>query len=67
MFQTARFKFPRLEHRHGDSWHEMHDVTPEHSPAESDPERNWARARIFRCGSCDDEVRVVTREDTSGR
>lgn len=59
MFQLSQFELARLEHHHGgDEWHEMHDVTPAHDPAESDPERQWSRGRIYRCSVCEDEIRV---------
>jgi hypothetical protein len=60
VFQLAQLELARLEHNHGgDDWHEMHDVTPAHDSAETDPEREWARGRIYRCGTCNDEIRVV--------
>ncbi|MDP8905167.1 MAG: hypothetical protein M3N29_07610 [Chloroflexota bacterium] len=62
-----RTELARVEHRHGASWHEMHDVTPEHDPAEGDVERTWARARILRCATCEEEVRVVGRADGTPR
>lgn len=54
-----RAEVARVEHRHGDAWHGMHDISPEHDSAESDVERTWARGRIFRCDSCADEIRIV--------
>ena len=48
----------RVEHRHGSEWKRMEETGP-HSPADSDAERSWARGRIFRCTTCDDEIRVV--------
>jgi len=54
-----RAEVARVEHRHGNSWHAMHEMTPEHDPAEADVERTWSRSRIFRCASCEDEIRVV--------
>ena len=59
MFQMQAFELARLEHAHGDEWHEMHDVTPEHDSAEEDPERQWSHGRIFRCKTCDEEIRVT--------
>ena len=45
-----------MEHRHGDRWVPM---TPErHGPAEHDPERDWARGRVYRCELCDEWIRV---------
>ncbi len=60
MFQWAQFELARLEHHHGDNdWHEMQEVTPAHDAAESDPERQWGTGRIFRCTTCEDEIRVL--------
>jgi hypothetical protein len=47
----------RVEHRHGDEWHRM-EPAPGHDAAATDRERAWARGRIFRCTSCDDEITV---------
>jgi hypothetical protein len=59
VFQSAQFELSRLEHHHGgDSWHDMYEVSEAHDSAESDPERQWARGRIFRCSTCEDEIRV---------
>ena len=60
MFQSAAFELARLEHHHGgDSWHDMEEVSASHDPAESDPERDWSRGRIYRCTTCEDEIRVI--------
>lgn len=60
MFQLAQFELARLEHSHGgDEYHDMYEVSASHSPAESDPERDWARGRIYRCSVCEDEIRVT--------
>ncbi len=50
-----------LEHRHSDgSWSPLQPVHEPHDPAETDPERGWtAKARLFICRSCDEQVRVV--------
>lgn len=59
MFQLAQFELARLEHNHGgDDYHDMVEVTRGHDSAENDPERQWARGRIFRCSACEDEIRV---------
>jgi hypothetical protein len=48
----------RVEHSHGNNewarWKIIHD------PAQTDDERQWSRHRIFRCRSCDEEIRVDT-------
>jgi hypothetical protein len=62
VFQSSQFELARLEHYHGgDEWHDMEEVN---DAAESDPERDWSRGRIFRCSVCADEIRV-TRADPS--
>ncbi len=64
MFQLSGLQLPRFEHNHGgDSWHDMHEVSPSHDSAESDPERDWQRGRVFRCSTCEDEIRVSTPDD----
>lgn len=63
MFQTSQIEMARLEHHHGgNDWHEMHEVTP-HDAAEADPERSWSRGRIFRCSTCEDEIRVTLPDE----
>lgn len=64
MFQVSRAELLRFEHSHGkDDWHGMHEVTPAHDSAASDPERQWSRQRIFRCDSCAEEIRVEVTDD----
>ena len=59
VFAARSFEVARIQHSHGNNdWHDMNDVTPSHDTAESDPERGWFRGRIFRCSTCDDEIRV---------
>ncbi|CAN5734999.1 hypothetical protein BH24CHL5_BH24CHL5_08510 [soil metagenome] len=59
MFQLSQFELSRFEHDHGDGdWHEMHDVSAAHDAAEGDPERGWALGRVFKCASCESQVRV---------
>jgi hypothetical protein len=59
VFQQAQFELARFQHNHGGGqWHDMNEVTPGHDAAEADPERQWARGRIFRCSTCEDEIRV---------
>jgi hypothetical protein len=53
----------RVEHRHGDDWVRL-EPSPAHDVAESDPERAWAHGRIYRCPTCEEEVRVdLDRDD----
>jgi hypothetical protein len=52
----------RFMHRHGDDWVEMKPV-PVHSPDARDPERRLIHGeRVFRCSSCDEEVRIQVPE-----
>jgi hypothetical protein len=56
----------RLEHGHGrdGGWHRMEEV---HDAAQSDQEREWGRHRIFRCTTCEDEIRIEMPEPGQGR
>jgi hypothetical protein len=55
----------RMMHRHGDRWMEMIPAA-DHSPDPQDPERRMLRGeQIYRCESCDEEVRIVP-PDTAG-
>ena len=62
MFQTSGFELARMQHGHGNNeWHDMNEVAA-HDSAASDPERTWARGHIFRCSTCEDEIRVLDSE-----
>ena len=64
MFQSSHIELARLQHHHGgNEWHDMLEVTPNHDAAESDPERSWSRGRIFRCSTCEDEIRVTLPDE----
>ena len=64
MFQFSQLELARLQHSHGgNDWHDMHEVTSAHDSAESDPERSWAQGRIFRCSTCEDEIRIVGSDE----
>ncbi len=52
----------RVEHRHGDEWIRL-EPSAEHDSAEGDPERGWAFGRLFRCPTCDEQVRVDLDHD----
>ena len=53
----------RVEHRHGDQWVRL-EPSPAHDSAESDAERGWQFGRLFRCTTCDEEVRIdLDRDD----
>jgi hypothetical protein len=58
VFQFA--ELAKFQHLHGGGEYEdMVDVTEGHDPAGLDPERSWAKGRIFRCMSCAEEIRVL--------
>jgi hypothetical protein len=65
VFQSAAFEMTnRLQHGHGNGeWHDMVEVTPSHDAAEGDPERQWTTGRIFRCSTCEDEIRIVGQDE----
>jgi hypothetical protein len=55
----------RLEHRHSDgSWSPLQ--RSHHDPADHDPERGWSKGHIYKCTTCDEEVRVVPSDDEPG-
>lgn len=65
MFQIGEIERALLEHHHGgDEWHRMEEVTP-HDAAQHDPERSWGRGRIFRCTTCEDEIRISAGDDSA--
>ena len=50
-----------LEHRHSDgTWSRLER---DHDAAEGDFERSWLSGLLFRCRSCDEQVRVVPTSD----
>ena len=54
----------RMQHRHRDgSWATLERRPPHHSPADHDPERDWASGVIYECTTCEEFVRVAPRED----
>jgi hypothetical protein len=65
VFQSSAIELARLQHHHGgNEWHDMEEVSVSHDSAGSDPERSWARGRIFRCTSCEDEVLLIPHDAT---
>jgi hypothetical protein len=57
----------RVEHRHGENdWHPMRAEDPRGGPASRDRERDWAGAKMYRCQSSDDSIRITRRADDSG-
>jgi hypothetical protein len=61
MFQSSLLIDPTLviEHRHSDgTWGRMEPEPEPHDSAEHDPERRWQFGRIFRCKTCDEQVRI---------
>lgn len=61
MFQSAALELTnRIQHSHGEGdWHDMTEVTASHDAAEADPERAWQGGRVFRCSTCESEIRIV--------
>jgi hypothetical protein len=56
----ARWEMNRLEHSHGkDDWHQMEEV---HDSAPLDQEREWSSHRIFKCATCEAEIRIAAPE-----
>jgi hypothetical protein len=50
----------RVEHSHGNNqWGSMEEVR---DPAQTDEERQWSRHRIFRCNTCEEEIRIEVPE-----
>lgn len=53
----------RIEHRHDDgTWGALERRPAHHDVADHDPERAWVDGEIYACSSCDEVVRVHTRE-----
>ena len=51
-----------IQHQHSDgSWADL-EARPS-SPADHDPEREWADGMIYACTRCDELVRVAVREE----
>ena len=61
MFQLSGLETAlRLEHRHDDgSWSPLVLRPSHHDAAEHDPERDWAKGRIYACTTCSEEIRVT--------
>jgi hypothetical protein len=54
----------QISHRHSDgSWARMEERPEHHDPAQHDPEREWARHRIFECASCEEAVTLIPGEE----
>jgi hypothetical protein len=64
VFQLQGLPLPRIEHNHGaGQWDAMEEVSAPHDSAEHDPERAWQKGRVFRCTTCEDEIRVVLDDE----
>ena len=62
MLAGRAFEMGTMQHGHNDgTWHDMDQVSAE--PAHQDPERGWIRGVIFRCRTCEDEIRVIQPAD----
>jgi hypothetical protein len=59
---TVRSTGLQLEHRHNDGSWSLLEREP-HDTAEHDPERSWLSGILFRCRSCDEQVRVTSGRD----
>ena len=47
-----------VQHRHSDgSWGTL-EPEASHDPTEDDPERGWSNSTLFRCKTCEEEVRI---------
>jgi hypothetical protein len=63
LLPVAEYSF-RLRHRHDDgSMSDFEPVVSHHSPADHDPEREWADGTVYRCTTCDEEVLVSPAEE----
>jgi hypothetical protein len=59
----------RVQHRHNDgSWGTL-DPEPSaaHDPADLDPERGWGDSTLFRCKTCDEQVRIRNEDPGPAR
>jgi hypothetical protein len=57
----------RVQHRHDDgSWATLEPRPGHHSPAEHDPERDWADGIVYACTRCDELVRIAPHEPEAG-
>ena len=55
----------RIMHPHGKDWAEMRP-RDHHDASDHDPERAWEHgARIFKCATCDEEIRIVPRDESA--
>ena len=65
MFQVGGlYQALRLEHKHEDgTWASFEPRPSQHDAAEHDPERSWAKGRIYACTSCDEQILVSDASD----
>jgi hypothetical protein len=50
----------RMQHQHSDgTWATLEPRPAHHTPAEHDPEREWADGVTYACTRCDELVRVA--------
>ena len=66
MDRLVEYQF-ELEHQHNDgSWSGLEEEAAHHEgSAATDPERGWMQ-RTFRCVSCGEVMRLLSRKDSSG-
>ena len=68
MLSGWNLELGRMQHSHGHGdWHDMVEVETAPDSAESDRERDWQRGRIFRCTTCEDEIRIVNPQESNVR
>jgi len=57
----------RVEHQHNDgSWSGLAEDASHHDEGADDPERGWMQ-RTFRCVSCGEVMRLLSRKDATGQ
>jgi hypothetical protein len=56
-----------VQHRHTDgSWGTLEPDTTHHDPSSHDPEREWPTSTLFRCKTCEEEVRIRPISEPGG-
>jgi len=56
-----------VQHRHSDgSWGSLEPDTSHHEATQHDPERGWQNSTLFRCKTCEEEVRIRPISEPGG-
>jgi len=56
-----------VQHRHSDgSWGSLEPDTSHHDATQHDPERGWQNSTLFRCKTCEEEVRIRPISEPGG-